>query len=239
MPKKYEVKTGERYGNLEVVREVEPYVSERTGVRIRRVLFKCLLCEKEKEIIFRNVRRGASRSCGCAVSKICRKNFNKGRGSNHPLYKVYNAMVRRCSEKTPRSRHSKNYVDRGVTVCQEWGWDNPAGFENFKRFALDSGWKEGLEVDKDSIHGECLIYSPETVKFVTRSENNTRRRKKSGCSSKFTGVYQANRGWEAEIKFNKKILFRKYFKNEEEAARARDEFIIKNNLPHKRNFPDA
>ena len=73
-------------------------------------------------------------------------------------------------------------------------------------------------------------------------ENNPRFGKKlSGASSKYFGVTLTKIGkqtyWKTRFWLNKKVISLGYYKTENEAALARDNYIIENNLPNPLNFP--
>lgn len=83
--------------------------------------------------------------------------------SYDPLFNVLSKMHYRCENEN----HSeyKDYGGRGITVCEEWAMDNAQAFISW---ALENGWKKGLEIDRiDNDKG----YSPDNCRFVTRSEN--------------------------------------------------------------------
>lgn len=83
--------------------------------------------------------------------------------SYDPLFNVLSKMHYRCENEN----HSeyKDYGGRGITVCKEWAMDNAQAFISW---ALENGWKKGLEIDRiDNDKG----YSPDNCRFVTRSEN--------------------------------------------------------------------
>lgn len=83
--------------------------------------------------------------------------------SYNPLFHILSKMHYRC-ENENHSQY-KNYGGRGITVCEEWSMDNA---EVFISWALEHGWKQGLEIDRiDNDKG----YSPENCRIVTRSEN--------------------------------------------------------------------
>ena len=76
-------------------------------------------------------------------------------------------------------------------------------------------------------------YCPENCRWVTKTINNRNRTKSKNTSSKFIGVYfnKKSKKWKSQIRIGNNI--RKYigsFKTEEEAVKARDLFIIENNL---------
>ena len=54
----------------------------------------------------------------------------------------------------------------GIPVCDEWKGEH--GFENFKNWCLENGWKKGLQIDRKNTF---LGYSPENCRIVTLKEN--------------------------------------------------------------------
>lgn len=84
--------------------------------------------------------------------------------SKHPLYKVWNGMIDRCHK--PDRENYKWYGVKGVVVCDEWRND----YISFYNWAIQNGYKEGLQLDKD-IKGTGKLYSPDTCLFVTGNDN--------------------------------------------------------------------
>lgn len=155
---------GERYGMFTVIKRIGRKKKHTI------VLAKCD-CGNEKEVRMDSIRSGLIRSCGCArvgtpTHQLCK----------HPLYKIYYTLRHRCY--SVNSNSYKDYGGRGVTVCKEWMDD----FVSFYNWAISSGWKKGLQIDKDikykEKHGTLtgMIYSPEYCCFVTQTINlrNTR-----------------------------------------------------------------
>lgn len=88
--------------------------------------------------------------------------------SYEPLFNVLHCMHYRC-ENENHSQY-KDYGAKGIKVCDEWSMDNA---EAFISWALEHGWKKGLEIDRiDNTKG----YSPDNCRFVTRKENCRNRR---------------------------------------------------------------
>lgn len=87
--------------------------------------------------------------------------------SYEPLFNVLHCMHYRCeNENHPQY---KDYGGKGITVCDEWSMDNA---EAFISWALEHGWKQGLEIDRiDNEKG----YFPENCRFVSRKENSRNR----------------------------------------------------------------
>lgn len=61
----------------------------------------------------------------------------------------------------------KHYFDKGIVICKEW-----EQFSNFKIWALENGFQEGLEIDRKDNKGN---YEPSNCRWVTRLVNNCNR----------------------------------------------------------------
>jgi hypothetical protein len=87
-------------------------------------------------------------------------------GRDHILYTTWKAMRYRCSN--PRWAHYENYGGRGITVCDQWNND----FVSFYLWAMDCGWKVGLQLDRINNDGS---YSPGNCRWVTHQKNQNNR----------------------------------------------------------------
>lgn len=149
------VTKGQKFGELTFINEAEPRILK-SNKKSRIGLFKCK-CGSEKLILIYNVFYNKTSSCGCKLPELHGYAGTK-------LYYVWFQMKKRCTEKSPKSNR---YYDRGIRVCQEW-----VNFIPFKDWALQNGYKEGLQIDRiDNSKG----YYPENCRFVTAKENSDNR----------------------------------------------------------------
>ena len=76
-------------------------------------------------------------------------------------------MKRRCNN--PDEHHKIYYKD--IKICKEW-YD----FDNFKKWALDNGYKEGLTIERKNVFGN---YEPSNCCWIESKEQNYNKRNKS------------------------------------------------------------
>lgn len=228
--KKIEVNIGEVFGRWVVISEA----IKRNGKR--NFLCECSCSNKTRKIIdFSSLRMGTSLSCGCwSREEIVERNTKHGlstRKDMHPLYGVWKNMKGRCYSEGRKDFDS--YMGRGIYVCDEW----LHSFKPFYDWAIVNGYEEGLEIDRRDNDGS---YEPSNCRFTTRQINNINQRVRKDNIIGYRGVGQDKRSvkWFFIINYNK-ISYKKYgFKTANDAAIARDVYIIKNKLPHHLNFPE-
>lgn len=134
-----------------------------------RAVYKCV-CGKIKIFPIHNVKYGLNLSCGCMSYTDMIDKLEEGQELakfSHPLYAIWVNIKNRCYNKN--SDHYLYYGAKGCEMCQEWR----RSYDRFKKWCIENGWKQGLEVDKD-IKGNSLLYSPETCLIVTKQENMRR-----------------------------------------------------------------
>lgn len=137
-----------------------------------RYIWHCVCeCGSECNVPSSYLTSGNTKSCGCLQPEVARKIHLKhgdcpyGKKASK-LYTVWAGMKNRCTVKS--HIEYQQYGGRGIRVCDEWSSD----YTKFKKWALDHGYEEGLQVDRiDNDKG----YSPENCRFVTRKENSNNR----------------------------------------------------------------
>lgn len=143
--------------------------------------------------------------------------------SYEPLYQVWMNMIQRCTN--PNFQSYEKYGGRGITVCPEWLDNLPA----FLKWARSNSYATGLTLDREK---NDQGYSPSNCRWVTRTTQQRNRRSHKGSSSSYVGVgfFKLTGRWKAYIKINGKPVHLGYHDTELEAAKARDQYIVDNNL---------
>jgi hypothetical protein len=95
--------------------------------RGRYYYWRCLCdCKNETWVRAASLRNGITRSCGCLKIDLIAKRSTKHGHSHHPAsggrgsptYLAWRSMNARCSNVNDSS--ARNYVNRGLTVCDRW-----------------------------------------------------------------------------------------------------------------------
>jgi hypothetical protein len=147
---------GQKFNRLLVV---DIYDKNKSGSY--RYICKCD-CGKETIVQSSKLKIGWTKSCGCLQKEIVSAKGTKHKLCNHKLYGVFNSMKERCyNEKNIRF---KNYGNRGVIICDEWRKD----FKSFYDWAIDNGYKEGLQIDRIDVNGN---YKPSNCRFISFKDN--------------------------------------------------------------------
>jgi hypothetical protein len=160
MSKKLEIKSGDKYGRLTIVKEVEPYVSP-SGKTYRK--FNCLCeCGNITNVMLNKLRNNSTKSCGCyQKEKATTHGLHK-----HSLYKTWNNMIHRCYHSN--HIHYKYYGGRGIKICDRW-------LNSFQNFLIDMGERpEGTTLDRKNNDGN---YEPSNCRWATPKEQIKNRRK--------------------------------------------------------------
>lgn len=157
---------GQQFTRLTVIGQSAPVSGQ------RRWLVRCN-CGKEKTAAGSDLRKGRVKSCGCLNQELrIERNTKHGhatRGNRHPLYWIWQSMIRRCSDPNHKDWHL--YGGRGIAVSEAWR-------SNFVTFLADMGERptDRHQIDRKNNNGN---YEAGNCRWVTPSENCLNRRPRS------------------------------------------------------------
>jgi hypothetical protein len=128
-------------------------------------------CGSEASIVAVMVKLGYTQSCGC----LRRESWQTHGLSNHPLYKTWAGMIRRCT--VPNEAAYAYYGARGIKVCERW-LGAPEGLLNF---IADMGPRPsaGHSIERRNVDGD---YEPANCKWATSKEQADNRRTVTGLT---------------------------------------------------------
>lgn len=130
-------------------------------------------CDCGNKVVVRrdSLENESTQSCGCYLREI----YKNGGGSiRHPkgtkrIAKILTTMKQRCYN--PNNEHYKQYGGRGITICPEWL--GKYGSDNFIQWALNSGYKKGLTIERINVNGN---YEPSNCCWATTKEQQYNKR---------------------------------------------------------------
>lgn len=182
---------GQRFGRLVVVERIPG----RSSSGHARYLCRCD-CGAETSVPGMRLRRGDTVSCGCYARERSRDRATSHGMTKHRLFPTWVAMMARCY--SPQNAAYPRYGGRGIIVCKEW--------HDVRRFIVDNDHLAlpGLSIDRHDNDGP---YSPENVRWATRSEQSLNRR--SNVRFTFQGRTQTIFEWAREVGIPPKTLWRR------------------------------
>ncbi len=168
-----EISSSELVENLQIGKLVLIERINKEEKRLHLSVWKCkCLCGKETIAKAKLLVSGKKKSCGCLRSE----NHHKLRhgylkvGQELGEYRVWRRMIDRCS-KSPLSKPThthKNYVDRGIKVCERW-------LNSFEDFYNDLGPRPSKNHSLDRINNDGN-YEPNNCRWATNKEQCNNRR---------------------------------------------------------------
>lgn len=195
-----------KYNKLTIISK--PYLKPISNGK-RCSFVKCICeCGSTKEYKMSSLKSGNTKSCGCFKRYRISQTHKKHGLKQHPIYLNWSNIKQRCFNKN--NKNYNRYGGRGITICDEW----KNNFKKFYDWAIDNGWKKGLEIDRIDNDGN---YEPNNCKFSTRLEQNNNKNnniqlkifnesknitewsKDSRCKVKYrTFVARIKKGWDLE-----------------------------------------
>lgn len=123
-------------------------------------------CGNEYDVFKSNVTSGKSKRCRKCQAEMQKETTGlRTHGLSRKLPKLYNVwsgIKRRCYNKNQKSY--ADYGKKGIAMCDEW----LNSYESFYNWAIENGYKEGLEFDRIDSSGN---YEPLNCRLITKSEN--------------------------------------------------------------------
>lgn len=147
---------GQKFGRLTVISKS----SEKTSNKIK----WCCLCDCGNTVVVtgQDLKSGNTKSCGCLRKEVTSKRAKKHGMKRTKLYYVWTSMKNRCTN--PKVYAYSRYGGRGIRVCDEW-----QTFPPFLDWAMKSGYKEGLSLDRIDNDGD---YKPSNCRWATKEEQS-------------------------------------------------------------------
>ena len=150
-------------------------------------------CGTEKEVDAKHLISGRTKSCGCFSKENAKLNATLNKScvvkthgmSESSEYIIWLGIKARCLRK---SISSKNYKDRGITICDRW--------MKFENFISDMGKRPSMEFSVDRIDNS-KGYSPDNCRWATSLEQASNKRNNRLIT--FNGKTKHQAEWAREV----------------------------------------
>lgn len=173
--------------------------------KYKKAIARCQ-CGKEKMVLYENLVRGKSLSCGCLRSELVSKNFKTHGKTKTSTYKSWAHMKGRCLNALDPAY--KDYGGRGIFVCDRWmKFDNfyedmgdcPQGF-SIERINVEDGYHKDnckwIEKNLQQRNTRKTVFTEEKIKTI-------REMLKEGVKTSFlAGQHNVGQGHIRQIRSN-------------------------------------
>ena len=187
--------TGKRFGRLIVIERDELCNS-------KHATWKCRCdCGNITSVLGTNLRRGISNSCGCLQRELLskRRKIHGGWANKEPLFNVWRGILQRCNPEI-KSTSTKNYGQRGITVCDEWH-----EYAIFREWAIGAGYRKGLSIDRINVNEG---YSPQNCRWA---DNKTQQNnKRNNVYVDFNKETHTLKEWSELLNINYQTVYSRY-----------------------------
>jgi hypothetical protein len=156
-PYKHTPIAGQQFGKLRVIQRVSDNTKTTSANLKVQVRVECECGNRLTIPYYYLIRKSPSpkTECGkCGPTSLAAK--------YHTTHRCWSMMNVRCTN--PNHIAFKHYGGRGITVCDEWSWDNPDGFKNFLNFM---GPRPSLDLSIDRVDNNGN-YEPYQSDGITR-----------------------------------------------------------------------
>ena len=147
-------------------------------------------------------------------------------GQTARLYNIWRGIRQRCTN--PKATSFSEYGGRGIAIDPNW-----ADYAVFRGWACQHGYADDLSIERRDVNGD---YTPNNCYWAGSTVQACNKRKRAGKTSQYIGVAPNKNNWQAYVSYKGVRHELGTYSTPEEAARVRDNFIQKNNWPHKLNF---
>lgn len=172
--------TGMKFNKLTVIKRVE---NNKRG----QAMWECSCdCGNTTIVNGYTLRNGGVKSCGCLNHVPKTKTHGM---TNTSLYHIWAGMKQRCLSAREGTLYYKNYMSRGITICDEW-----VEFEPFMEWAFSNGYKPGLTIERIDVDGN---YCPENCTWIPFKEQASNRR--SNLMIEYNGKTMSLKAWCDEL----------------------------------------